>query len=144
MTDGKSSTESREIDWPKIHTFLPAPTTEELLAAFNEAANKLPGFTPKRWKGYYGHEADNRCGCAVVAMYLAAGEPLGRSDYMDEEDLIRVWVSATYGAPVYQGITCGFDNVPQHEGCDAQAFAAGRAAAQQLFPPADMAHATAL
>lgn len=127
-----------------MNTFLPAPTKEELLTAFEQAAVKLPGFTPKRWKGYYGCEADNRCGCAVVAMYLAAGEPLGRSDYMDEEDLIRTWVSATYGAPVFQGITCGFDNVPQHSGCDKAAYLAAREASAQLFPPADMAHATAL
>lgn len=126
-----------------MNTFLPAPTKDELLAAFAEAAVKLPGFTPQRWKGYYGHEVDNRCGCAVVAMYLAAGEPLGHADYTDDEDVIRAWVCGVYGAPVFQGITCGFDNAPQHAGCCTLAFAAASAAAKQLFPPADMAHATA-
>lgn len=127
-----------------MNTFLPAPTTADLLAAFKEAANKLPGFTPQRWKGYYGCTPDNRSGCAVVAMYLAAGEPLGYADYMAEEDAIKTWVIALYGAPVFQGITCGFDNVPQHEGCDKAAYLAAREASAHLFPPADMAHATAL
>lgn len=144
MSEGKTNTESRDIAWSSSQQQnLQAPTKEELLAAFTKAAEKLPGFTPKRWKGYYGWEESNRCGCAVVAMYLAAGEPLGHADYMDEDDMIKAWVTTVYGRNVFQGITCGFDDAPLHDGCCPRAYWAAKQAAEHFFPPADMAHATA-
>ena len=72
---------------------------------------------------------------------VAADCPYGDSN---DAELIDNWMNHTYGNKVRFGITCGFDGGEFTGSCDRAAYDAAREVGLHFFPPADMAHATAL
>lgn len=104
------------------------PTKQQIVDAFKVAEEKRPGFKPMRMAAY---DYEKNCfGCALVALYIAAGEPLGVGG-----TFVYQWFDETYGQPIRWCVTSGFDSVVTFSGeYEAQpAYQEAAAAAKELF-----------
>lgn len=106
------------------------PTKQQIINAFKVAAEKYPGFTPRRNRTH--HYERDLCGCALVALYIAAGEP-DRNTF----DCSRVysWFDSVYGGPTRWLVTSGFDSTETFSGEyeNQPAYQEAAAAAKELF-----------
>lgn len=109
-----------------------APTAEEIISAFDFTREKYGQFEPRVFKGNTrpaGGEG-TRCGCAIAALYVQSGCPIGDSD---SGPIVAEWARAVYGDKVFRGIISGFDGGEYTESADRYAYDEARKVHDKFF-----------